>query len=70
MKNFGHLVAGLVIVYAGVFLLDLWYDIMDGNTLFKVTVTFGVLIVVLTVVFLVKRELIEEEKMRKERHID
>ncbi|MEC4748678.1 hypothetical protein [Methylomicrobium sp. Wu6] len=61
---------GIFVAWVFVALLQLWFDLLSGEIFWKLTVTAGALFVVVLGVSLVRREYIEEKKMKDNGYID
>ena len=60
----------LFVLAAGLFLLQMWFSIMEAESFVKTMVTLGVLFVVALGVTLVKKEYVDEKKMKDSGYID
>lgn len=70
MKIASNISIVLILVYAVIAVAQLWFEFFSAETFFKLTVTFGIVIVVSVVVALIRREYINDDQMRKDGHID
>ena len=60
----------LFVLAAGLFLLQMWFSIMEAESFVKTMVTLVVLFVVALGVTLVKKEYVDEKKMKDSGYID
>jgi membrane protein CcdC involved in cytochrome C biogenesis len=58
------------ILWAVIALIQLWFTPMDGDTFMKISITLGLIFVVVLVVTLVIREYLSEKQMKKDGYID
>ena len=62
--------AVLLALYGVIVLLQLWFEIFNGPIFWKITVTFVVVLVVTVGVSLIKRDYVQDKKMKDEHFID
>ena len=60
----------LFVLAAGLFLLQMWFSIMEAESFVKTMVTLVVLFVVALGITLVKKEYVDEKKMKDSGYID
>ncbi len=60
----------LLILWVLVAIVDMWFDIVSWAVFVKLTITLGLLMVVALAVALVKREYVQEQRMRKDKYLD
>ncbi len=60
----------LLILWVLVAIVDMWFDIVSWAVFVKLTITLGLLMVVALAVALVKREYVQEQRMRRDKYID
>ncbi|NND82694.1 MAG: hypothetical protein HKN50_09725 [Gammaproteobacteria bacterium] len=60
-------VCGLWVLLA---IVDMWFDIMSAEMFIKVTITLGLLSILVLAVALVRREYMDEKQLRKDKYID
>lgn len=65
-----YAVVGLVALAGLLFLLYLWLNIMPWEALGKILLTLGVVAGVLVIFIIVRNDLQDEEKMRKDKYMD
>jgi len=70
MKIAGFIVAFILLIYAVLLIGQIWGSWMEWSDFIKLTITAGVIIVVVGVVALIYRELIEERELKKDNFID
>ncbi len=70
MKVAGILVSIILLIYSILLIGQIWDSWMEWGKFIKLTITAGVLIVVIGVVALIYRELIEEKELKKDNFID
>ena len=70
MKVAGILVSIILLIYSILLIGQIWDSWMEWGNFIKLTITAGVLIVVIGVVALIYRELIEEKELKKDNFID
>ena len=70
MKIAGISVAVILAVYAVILMGQIWGSWMEWSNFIKLTITAGVLIVVIGIIALIWRELIEEKELKKDNFID
>lgn len=61
---------GILVLWVLLAIFDMWFNIMPWEVFIKITITFGLLIVVALGVALAKREYIDEKEMKKDKYID
>ena len=49
---------------------DMWFDIMSGEVFIKLTVTLGLIAVLVLGIALVRREYMDEKQLKKDKYID
>jgi hypothetical protein len=67
---FASMLAFLVVGYALLFLVQLWFEPFGADMFFKISVSYGVLATLLVVIYLIRREFVDEEKMRDDNYLD
>ena len=70
MKIAGITTAIILIIYTFLLIGQLWGSWMDWANFIKLTITAGVLIIVIGIVALIWRELLEEKELKKDNFID
>lgn len=60
-------VCGLWVLLA---ILDMWFDVVSTETFIKLTVTLGLVAILVLVVALVRREYVDEKKLKDDKYID
>jgi hypothetical protein len=63
------LLAGMVIGYAALFLLQLWTELLSWPVFTKLSITFAVIFVAVGAVIVLKRDIGEEERLKKNNSI-
>jgi uncharacterized membrane protein YcjF (UPF0283 family) len=66
----GKLFIGLFVSYAVILLIAVWFEAFDSAVFIKLTITYAVAIVVLAIVYLVRREFIDDEQAKKDKFMD
>ena len=66
----GGLFLLLAVSYAGIFLYALWTGAMENSWFWKLTVTYAVLGVLLGFIYLVRREFIDDTRMKNDKYMD
>lgn len=66
----GKIFIGLFVSYGIIFLTVLWGGTMDAFWFIKISITYAVVIVVLAIVYLVKREFVAESEMQDKKYMD
>jgi len=65
------IVSGIVFaLYAVVLLLQVWMELFSWTIFVKVTITAGVIVVVVFGLAMLYREYVEEKRMKEEKYID
>ncbi|MDP2653274.1 MAG: hypothetical protein Q8Q08_04510 [Candidatus Omnitrophota bacterium] len=70
MKIASIISISLMVVYAFLAILQIWFEIMSGANFFKLTLTFAILLVAAVVCALIRREYITDVQGRKGKYID
>lgn len=70
MKYASFICIFLLVVWVLLAILDMWFDVIGMATFIKVTVTFGLIMVLALAVALAKREYVEDQQLRKDKYID
>jgi membrane protein implicated in regulation of membrane protease activity len=70
MKKSAIIALGIFVVWVGISILQLWNEMLDLDTYWKLTLTLGLVLVAVVAGGLIYREYIEESDMRKEGYID
>ena len=70
MKIAGILTAVILLIYTVLLIGQLWGSWMEWSNFIKLTITSGVVIVVIGIVALIWRELSEEKELKKDNFID
>jgi hypothetical protein len=60
----------IFVTWVAIALLQLWFDLLNGEIFLKLTITAGALFVVVLGVTLVVREYVDEKKMKDDGYID
>jgi uncharacterized membrane protein YcjF (UPF0283 family) len=60
----------LAVSYAVIFIVALWGEGLKSAWFLKISATYAVLIVLLAFVYLVRREFIDYERMKKDKYMD
>lgn len=65
-------IAGLAIaiLWSALAILQLWFAVVSGESFFKLTVTAGILLVLIVVAAIVTREYVRETDLKKKEYID
>jgi hypothetical protein len=69
-KYIYYAIVALVALSAFLFLLYLWFNIMPWEALGKILLSLGVIAAVLVIFVIVRNDLQDEEKMRKDKYMD
>lgn len=69
MKHIQSSLIVLVIAYVLVIIAQIWFSLFPDEIFFKVTLTFAILFVCLIAVLLIKRHLLEEDDLKKDKFI-
>ncbi|MEY5025767.1 MAG: hypothetical protein RLZZ244_1295 [Verrucomicrobiota bacterium] len=59
-----------LVVFGALALAQVWVGLFSGEVFFKISVTFGIVIGVLVVSALIRREYVTDERHRKDGFID
>ncbi len=60
-----------VVLFATVLILDqIWFNIVDGKTFWKLLITDGIIGGLALAVYLLRSEFIEDRKMKKDKFVD
>jgi len=70
MRTGAIICLSIFVAWVFVALLQLWFDLLSGEIFWKLTLTAGALFVVVLGVALVRREYIQEKKMKDDGYID
>ena len=70
MKYASFICIFLLVVWVLLAILDMWFGVIGMATFIKVTVTFGLIMVLALAVALAKREYVEDQQLRKDKYID
>lgn len=70
MKYVSIICLALLIVWVLVAIVDMWLDLISWAMFVKLTITLGLLMVVALAVALAKREYAQEQRSRKDQHLD
>lgn len=70
MKLASILSVVLLVFWVFIAIIELWFDIFSFELFVKITVTILLIIVLAVGVALVKREYVDEEKMKKDKYLD
>ena len=70
MKIAGISTAIILLIYTVLLIGQLWDSWMEWSNFIKLTITAGVVIVVIGIVALIWREIIEEKELKKDNFID
>ena len=70
MKLAGIATAIILLIYTVLVIGQLWGSWMDWSNFIKLTITFGVVVIVIGIVALIWREIIEEKELKKDNFID
>lgn len=60
----------LLISYAALFIVQLWFNVFSDSVFLKLTITFGVILATLSVIIFLKNYLHEEEKLKQDKFVD
>lgn len=60
----------LIIVYVALFILQLWFEVFEGDIFFKLTLTFVAVFITTAIVLLVKRHVKEEGELKRDKFVD
>lgn len=63
-------IIALVILGTILTLIQIWAPILDWGTYIKLMVTFGIIVVVLGLIMVLKTDLSEHKKMKDENYLD
>lgn len=66
----GWLFISLAVGYAVFFLLYTWTEIFSEKMFFKISVTYGVIATLAVVIFLIRNEFRETQKMKDNNYLD
>ena len=70
MKIAGIATAIILLIYTVLVIGQLWGSWMTWSNFIKLTITLGVIVVVIGIVALIWREIIEEKELKKDNFID
>lgn len=70
MKTTGRITIIALVVYAVLFLGQLWFSLFDASNFVKISITFAIVIGVLGITSLIKREYLQDESLKKDGFID
>lgn len=70
MKFASLLCIGLLVIWTLIAIVDMWFNIIATTTFIKLTVTFGLLMVVALAIALARREYVDEQQLRKDKYLD
>jgi hypothetical protein len=70
MKYASIISISLLIFWVLVAILDMWFDVVSWAVFIKLTITLGLLMVLALAVALIKREYVDDKKLRKDKYID
>lgn len=70
VSTIGITLIALVVSYGAFFLICMWTGALDNEWFWKLTITYGIVTVVLVVVYLIRREFGDDEKMKKDKYMD
>lgn len=70
MQIAGGAVALILAVYAVLLIGQVWDEWLEWKLFFKITVTAGVLVVVIGIVAMILRELQKDKELKKEKYLD
>ena len=70
MKLAGILTAIILLIYTVLLIGQLWGSWMAWGNFIKLTITLGVIVVVIGIIALIYKELIEEKELKKDNFID
>lgn len=60
----------LILLYAVLVIVQLWFELLDPEVFIKLTITFAVVIVATVITALIRREYINDDIMRKNKQIE
>lgn len=66
----GKLFVLLFTSYGVLCVAALWFNFLASELFFKITATYVVAIIVLAIVYLIRREFIDDEKAKNEKYMD
>lgn len=69
-NRWGHVFIALFVSYGVFFLACLWGNWFANAWFYKVTISYVVLLVVLGLTYLVKREFMAEARLKKDKYLD
>ena len=69
MRNVAMFDAAMIVIYTLLFVLQLWNKIFDDEVFVKLSVTMGVLVIMVTVVGLIYREFMKDKELKKDNYI-
>ena len=70
MKIAGITTAVILLIYTVILIGQLWASWISWSNFIKLTITLGVIIIVVGIVALIWRELVEEKQLKKDNYID
>jgi len=70
MKIAGISTSVILLIYTILLIGQLWASWMKWGNFIKLTITLGVIVVVIGIIALIYRELIEEKELKKDNFID
>jgi len=70
MQIAGILVAIILSVYGVLLIGQIWDEWLEWKTFFKITLTAGVLVVVIGIVAIIVKEMLKEKELKKEKYLD
>jgi hypothetical protein len=66
-----ELIIILLLVSLGIlYIADLWFDVFTGEIMFKITITFGIVFLILLSVVFIKRHISKENELKRNKFID
>ncbi len=70
MKTAGIVSIALILIYAVLAVVQLWFESFDPEVFIKLTISFAIVIIAVVVTALIRREYVNDEIMRKNKQID
>ena len=70
MQIAGILVAIILSAYGVLLIGQIWNEWLEWKTFFKITLTAGVLVVVIGIVAIIIKEMLKEKELKKEKYLD
>ena len=70
MRCCANILLAVTAIYAAIFLVDIWFDIIPFYIFYKITVTFIVVFLGVLSWLLINRWFIKDEKLKRNKFVD